>query len=62
MDIGFLSENLYLAAEAMRVGACAVSGFAQGQVDRLLGIHGMQEIALLLITVGDVGRPLLSSI
>jgi SagB-type dehydrogenase family enzyme len=52
IDAGFLGENLYLVAEALGLGACALSGFAQDGVEELLGIDGKEEIALMLITVG----------
>ena len=52
IDAGFLGENLYLVAEALGLGACAISGFAQDGVEELLGIDGKEEIALMLLTVG----------
>jgi SagB-type dehydrogenase family enzyme len=52
MDAGFLGENLYLASEALGLGACAVSGFAQDAVEDFLGIDGKAELALLMLTVG----------
>lgn len=52
IDAGFLGENLYLVAEALELGACAVSGFAQDGVEELLGIDGKEEIALMLLTIG----------
>jgi SagB-type dehydrogenase family enzyme len=52
IDAGFLGENLYLLAEALGLGACALSGFAQDGVEELLGIDGKEEIALMLLTVG----------
>jgi SagB-type dehydrogenase family enzyme len=52
MDAGFLGENVYLAAEALGLGACAVSGFAQDAAEDLLGVDSKRELALLLITVG----------
>jgi SagB-type dehydrogenase family enzyme len=52
IDAGFLGENLYLVAEALGLGTCAISGFAQDAVEELLGIDGKEEIALMLLTVG----------
>jgi SagB-type dehydrogenase family enzyme len=52
VDTGFLGENLYLVAEALGLGACAVSGFAQDAVEKLLSIDGKNEVALMLLTVG----------
>ena len=52
MDVGFVGENLYLCAEALGLGACAISGFAQDKAEELLGIDGKGEIALMLMTLG----------
>jgi SagB-type dehydrogenase family enzyme len=52
MDVGFLGENLYLAAEALGLGACAISGFAQDAAEELLGVDGKHELVLLLLTIG----------
>jgi SagB-type dehydrogenase family enzyme len=52
MDAGFLAENLYLAAEALELGACAIAGFVDDAVERFLGIDGQDEMALLLVSVG----------
>lgn len=52
MDVGFLGENLYLVAEDLGLGACAVSGFAQDAAEQLIDVDGKQELALLLLTVG----------
>lgn len=52
LDTGFLGENIYLTAEALGLGACAHSGFAEDLMEEFLGIDGKDEIALLLMTVG----------
>jgi SagB-type dehydrogenase family enzyme len=52
MDVGLVAQNLYLAAEALDLGACAVSGFAQDLVEELFGLDGKQELALMLFAVG----------
>jgi SagB-type dehydrogenase family enzyme len=52
MDVGFLAENIYLAAEALGLGVCAISGFAQDAAEELLGVDGKHELVLLLLTVG----------
>lgn len=52
VDVGFLGENLYLVAEALNLGACAISGFAQDAAEELLGVDGKRELALLLLTIG----------
>jgi SagB-type dehydrogenase family enzyme len=52
IDTGFVGQNIYLVSEALGLGACAVSGFAQDGIEELFGIDGKNEIALLLMTLG----------
>jgi SagB-type dehydrogenase family enzyme len=52
MDIGFMGENLHLAAEAMQLGFCAIAGFIEDELELLLGIDGQDEMALLVASVG----------
>jgi SagB-type dehydrogenase family enzyme len=57
LDAGFAGENVYLVGEAMGLGVCAVSGFAQDKLEELLGINGRDEIALILLAVGVIEQP-----
>jgi SagB-type dehydrogenase family enzyme len=52
IDAGFVGENIYLVAEALGLGVCAVSGFAQDGVEELFGIDGQNEMAMFLMTLG----------
>jgi SagB-type dehydrogenase family enzyme len=52
VDIGFLGQNLYLVAETMGMGVCAIAGFLDEEIEQFLGVDGQDEIALLLATVG----------
>jgi SagB-type dehydrogenase family enzyme len=52
MDTGFLGQNVYLAAEALGLGACAIAGFIDDALEELLGIDGQDEMVLLLMSVG----------
>jgi len=52
MDVGFLGENLYLAAEALGLGACAIAGFIDDALERMLGVDAREEMAMLLFAVG----------
>jgi SagB-type dehydrogenase family enzyme len=53
-DAGHLCQNLYLAAEAIGGGACAVGGYDQDKVDALLGLDGRDEFTLYVAPVGKV--------
>jgi len=43
LDAGHMGQNGYLAAEALGRGCCAVSGYSQADIDRLLGMDGVDE-------------------
>jgi SagB-type dehydrogenase family enzyme len=52
LDAGHVCQNLYLAAEAVGCGVCAIAAFADEAVDRLLGFDGENRFTLYLATVG----------
>jgi SagB-type dehydrogenase family enzyme len=52
LDAGHVCQNLYLAAEAVGCGVCAIAAFADEAVDRLLGFDGERQFTLYLATVG----------
>jgi len=52
IDAGYLGQNIYLVAESMGLGACAIAGFVDDALEQLLGIDGRNELILLLTTVG----------
>jgi len=53
MDAGHIGQTLYLAATALDIGCCAVGAFFDEEVDRVIGVHGKNEIS---VYVGAVGR------
>jgi SagB-type dehydrogenase family enzyme len=56
METGHIGQNVYLAATAMGLGACAVGAFLDQELNALIGLDGQQEAALYMFTVGkDVG-------
>jgi len=52
LEAGHIGQNLYLAATAMGLGACAVGAFLDDELNHLLGLDGEEEAALYLIAVG----------
>ena len=52
LDVGHVCQNLYLCAEAIGGGACAIGAFDDDQVNRILGLDGEEEYAIYLATVG----------
>jgi SagB-type dehydrogenase family enzyme len=51
---GHMCQNLYLACEAIGAGTCAVSAYAQGAMDALLGVDAEEEFTVYLAPVGKV--------
>ncbi|MEW6720434.1 MAG: SagB/ThcOx family dehydrogenase [Thermodesulfobacteriota bacterium] len=57
LDAGHVCQNLYLCAEAIGAGACAVAAYDQEALDALLGLDGMNEFVLYLAPVGRRAGP-----
>lgn len=52
LDAGHVCQNLYLAAEAVGCGVCAIAAFEDDTMDHLLGIDGKNQFLIYLATVG----------
>jgi SagB-type dehydrogenase family enzyme len=55
MDIGHACQNLYLAAESIGCGTCALAAYDQARMDAALGVDGEEEFAIYLAPTGRVG-------
>jgi SagB-type dehydrogenase family enzyme len=53
-DSGHLCQNLYLAAEAIGAGTCAIGAYDQTRADALLGVDGEDEFVIYIAPVGKV--------
>jgi SagB-type dehydrogenase family enzyme len=53
LDAGHVCQNLYLAAESIRCGVCAIAAFEDDALNALLGCDGEREFVVYL---GSVGR------
>jgi SagB-type dehydrogenase family enzyme len=53
LETGHLAQNVYLAATALNLGACAVGAFLDDDLNVLLGVDGRDEAALYLMAVGE---------
>jgi len=56
LDAGHVCQNLYLAAEALGCGVCAVAAFDDDAMNALLGLDGKNQFLIYLATVGKI-RP-----
>lgn len=54
LDAGHMCENLYLAAEVVNAGVCAMGAFYQDKMDAALGVSGDEEFAVYAATVGTM--------
>jgi SagB-type dehydrogenase family enzyme len=52
LDAGHICQNLYLAAEQLSCGACAIGAFDDELMAELLGIDGVDEFVIYCATVG----------
>jgi len=55
LDAGHVCQNLYLAAEAIGAGACAIAAFNDDQVNDVLGLDGIDAFTTYIATVGKRG-------
>jgi SagB-type dehydrogenase family enzyme len=54
IDAGHLCQNLYLAAEAVGGGTCAIGAYYQDEMDALLGLDGEDEFVIYAAPVGKI--------
>jgi SagB-type dehydrogenase family enzyme len=52
LDAGHVCQNLYLAAEAVHCGACAIAAFNDEAINELLDLDGEEQFVIYLATVG----------
>jgi SagB-type dehydrogenase family enzyme len=52
LDAGHVCQNLYLAAEAIDCGVCAIAAFQDEALNGLLGLDGKLQFAVYAATVG----------
>lgn len=52
IDIGHVCQNLYLAAESLEIGVCAIGIYDQQAVDKLLQLDGEDEFIIYLAAAG----------
>ncbi len=56
LDAGHVGQNLYLAAEAIECGACAVGAFLDDTVNSALGIDGEKQFTIYIVAMGKKKR------
>ncbi len=52
LDAGHVCQNLYLSAESIGCGACAIGAYSDNEMDRLLDLDGREQFVIYMGTVG----------
>lgn len=52
MDAGHIMQNLYLAAESIQCGCCAMAAFDQGKANKLVQVDGDDEFVIYAASLG----------
>ncbi len=52
LDAGHVCQNLYLSAESVNAGVCAIAAFADKDLDRALGLDGRERFAVYVAACG----------
>ncbi len=52
LDAGHVCQNLYLAAEALQCGACAIAAFDDDLLNQELGLDGTSQFAVYAASLG----------
>jgi len=56
LDAGHVCQNLYLAAEAVDCGVCAVAAFEDDAMNAILGIDGDRQFLIYLAAAGKITK------
>jgi len=54
IEAGHVCQNLYLAAESINCGTCAIAAYYQEKMDAFLGLDGKDEMVVYLSPVGKL--------
>ena len=52
MEVGHICQNLYLAAETVKCGVCAIGAYDLNGVHKLLGVDDEEQVVVYIATVG----------
>ncbi len=54
LDAGHVCQNLYLAAEPIQCGACAIGAFDDDELDRAIGADRSDQFPIYVATIGKL--------
>lgn len=56
LDAGHVCQNLYLAAQTVGCGCCAVGAYDDARMNELMGVDGEEEFVIYIAPVGKVAE------
>lgn len=56
LDAGHIGQNFYLIAEALGLGACTIGAIYDDELNKLLGIDGINETTIYVGVIGKISR------
>jgi SagB-type dehydrogenase family enzyme len=56
IEAGHICQNLYLSAEAIDCGTCAIICFGDEKLNNLVGVDGEEQLVIYMATVGPHAR------
>ena len=52
MEAGHVCQNLYLSAESIGCGVCAIAAYDDDTMNQLLGLDGESQFVIYIATIG----------
>lgn len=52
IEAGHLGQNIYLQCAARNISCCAIGGFIDSEIEKMLGIDGISESVVYVMTLG----------
>ena len=52
LDAGHVCQNLYISAESIHCGTCAIAAYSDDELNQILGVDGKEQFVIYLATVG----------
>lgn len=56
LDAGHVCQNLYLCADLIDCGVCAIAAYDQQAMDRLVEVDGQEEFVIYIAAVGKIHK------
>ena len=58
LDAGHICQNLYLAAEPLACGVCAIGSFDDPRLNATLGLDGEKNFVAYIASLGKINKPM----